>query len=72
MFAPEAFTLVTADLELPTAAVVDAAREQCDGISIRMIRDYITTTDVFLTRLDILYGVAQPRPEWCVIVADAV
>jgi P22 coat protein - gene protein 5 len=71
-FVPEAFTLVTADLEMPTGAVVDCARETYDGISLRMIRDFITTTDQFLTRLDILYGFAAPRPEWCCIIADVV
>jgi hypothetical protein len=72
VFLPQAFTLVTADLELPTGAVVDAARQVYDGISLRMIRDYLTSTDQFATRLDILYGYVAPRPEWAVIVADAL
>lgn len=72
VFLPEFAALVTADLELPTGAVVDASRQAYDGISLRMIRDYLTSTDQFATRLDILYGYVSPRPEWCVIVADAL
>lgn len=69
-FLPEAFTLVTADLDLPTGAVVQAAREAYDGISLRMIRDYNSTTDFWLSRLDILYGWCAVRPEWAVVIAD--
>jgi hypothetical protein len=71
VFLKEAFTLATADLDLPTGAVVDCSRQVYDGVSIRIIRDYITTTDQWLTRSDILYGYASPRAEWCVIVADS-
>ena len=71
-FHPTAVTMVTADLELPSGAVVSAAREAYDGISIRLIRDYITTSDTWLTRTDSLYGWCWPRPEWAVIVADAL
>lgn len=71
-FHPTAVCMATADLELPTGAVMSAGRESYDGISLRMVRDYITTTDTWLTRLDILYGWLWPRPEWAVIVADAV
>ena len=71
-FCPLAFTMVTADLELPTKAVIAADRQSYDGISLRMIQDYNSTTDFWLTRLDILYGYAAIRPEWSVIIADSV
>jgi hypothetical protein len=71
-FHPTAVTLATADLELPTSAVVAAGREAYDGISIRMVRDYITLSDQWLTRLDILYGYIWPRAEWAVIIGDIV
>lgn len=71
-FHPTAVTMVTADLEMPSGAVVSAAREAYDGISLRMVRDYITLSDQWITRLDILYGWVWPRPEWACIVADAV
>ena len=69
---PEAFTLATADLEMPTAGVVQAARAQFDGISLRMIEAYDVMSDSLITRLDILYGYAAIRPEWSCIVPDIV
>jgi hypothetical protein len=71
-FYPEAFTLATTDLEMPTAGVVQAARAQFDGVSLRMIEAYDVMNDALITRLDILYGFAAIRPEWAVTVADAV
>ena len=71
-FVPEAFTMATADLPLPTGGVVEAARESYDGISMRMITYYNGSTDVWSTRLDILYGYALLRPDWVVALADAI
>ena len=70
-YAREAITMVTADLELP-GGVQEVARQAFDGLSMRMLTDYITTTDQTVTRLDILYGYLFIRPEWAVIVADAL
>jgi hypothetical protein len=64
-----AVTMVTADLELP-GGTMEADRQAFDGLSIRMIRDFITKDNVDLTRLDILFGFAVVRPEWAVVVAD--
>lgn len=69
-YAPQAVTMVTADLELPPAGVIEAAREQFDGVSLRMISTYNGQTDQFMTRLDVLYGYLFVRPEWVVAVAD--
>ena len=69
---PEAVTMATADLIMPTKGVEDSAREVFDGVSMRMISDYITGTDQFVTRLDVLYGYLWVRPEWACIVADAI
>jgi hypothetical protein len=71
-FHPTAVTMVTADLPLPTGAVIACHREQYDGISLRAIDDYNSTSDQFLSRLDLLYGYAWVRPEWAVVIADAV
>lgn len=71
-YCPQAITMVTADLELPPAGVVEAAREQFDGVSMRMISAYNFQTDQFATRLDVLYGYLFVRPEWVVAVADTV
>jgi hypothetical protein len=70
-FAPQAITMATADLELPRG-VHEAARETYDGISMRMVTQYAIGTDQMITRLDILYGYLYVRPEWAVIVADAI
>ncbi len=70
-YAPEAVTLATADLEIPQK-VVEAAREQFDGVSMRMVTDYFIGTDQTITRLDVLYGYLWVRPEWACVVADIV
>jgi P22 coat protein - gene protein 5 len=67
---PEAFTLATADLEMPTSGVVEAARAEFDGVAMRMITAYDVMSDNLITRLDILYGYAAIRPEWACIVPD--
>ena len=69
---PEAFTLATADLEMPTTGVVEAARAEFDGISMRLLTAYDVMSDSLVTRIDILYGYAAIRPEWACIVADQV
>lgn len=71
-FHPLAVTMATADLELPTGAVVAAARESYDGVSLRMVRDYNSVTDAWLTRLDLLFGWLWVRPNWAVVVADTL
>lgn len=65
---PEAFTMATADLYMPTQGVVAAARAQFDGVSMRMVESYDITNDRNITRLDVLYGFAALRPEWGVKV----
>ena len=71
-FYPEAFTMATADLEMPTAGVVQASRAQFDGVSMRMIESYDIMSDSLITRLDILYGYKAIRPEWACIVGDVL
>lgn len=70
-YAPEAVTLATADLEMPKG-VHEVAREEFDGVSMRMVTDYFIGTDQLITRLDVLYGYLWIRPEWACVVADAV
>jgi hypothetical protein len=70
-YAPEAVTLVTADLEMPTH-VEEAARDEFDGVSMRMVTDWWIGTDQKITRLDVLFGFLWIRPEWACIVADAL
>jgi hypothetical protein len=47
-YAPEAVTLATADLEMPHA-VHEAAREEFDGISMRMVTDLTAANDNLVT-----------------------
>lgn len=69
-FHKDAFALVTADLVMPNG-VDFAARENFEGISMRIIRDYDINSDQFPCRLDVLYGYKAIRPELaCRIHAD--
>jgi hypothetical protein len=70
VYAKQAVTMVTADLEMPPN--VKGAREQMDGISMRAVTQYVIGTDQTADRLDILFGWLFVRPEWACIVADAV
>jgi hypothetical protein len=72
VFAPEAVTMATADLIMPTKGVEESAREQFDGVAMRMLTAYIPGTDQLITRLDVLYGFLWVRPEWACTVADIV
>jgi hypothetical protein len=63
----DAFTFVTADLEMPKG-VDFAAREVFDGISMRVVRNYDIVNDKFPCRIDVLYGYKTIRPEWAVRV----
>ena len=59
----DAFTFVTADLEMPKG-VDFAAREQYDGISLRVVRDFDIVNDKFPCRIDVLFGFKTIRPGW--------
>ncbi len=59
----DAFTFVTADLEMPNG-VDFAARENFDGISLRIVRQYDVINDKFPCRIDVLFGSKTLRPEW--------
>jgi len=66
-FHRDSTVLATADLELPKGVDM-ASRASMDGISLRFVRQYDATTDNFLARFDILYGIKVVRPEWgCVV-----
>jgi hypothetical protein len=61
MYHPDAFTFVTADLVLPEG-VHFAARENFEGIAMRIVRNYDINSDNFPCRLDVLYGYKTIRP----------
>lgn len=58
--------LVTADLEDVSKFGAWGAREQYDGISIRVARQYDINSDNVPCRIDVLYGVKQLRGELAV------
>ena len=59
----DAFAFVTADLELPQG-VHFASRQNMDGLSVRVVRQYDINSDNIPARLDILHGYQAIRPEW--------
>lgn len=65
MYQRDAIAFGTADLELPKSAEM-AARENYEGISLRIVKAYDPTNDNFITRLDVLYGWSVIRPELAV------
>ncbi len=71
-YTPEAITMATADLVLPSQGIVEGARESFDNISMRMITAYEVGTDQLITRLDVLYGYLYVRPEWAVAICDSI
>lgn len=71
-YTQKAVTMATADLVLPKRAVEEGARANYDGISLRIITDYLPMSDQLATRVDVLFGKRYIRPEWLCVVADRV
>jgi len=71
-YTQKAVTMATADLVMPKKAVEEAARTSYDGVSMRMLTDYLPLTDQLATRLDVLFGFKYIRPEWLCIIADKI
>lgn len=72
IFHKKALTLATVDLDEVRNGVIDCGRANLDGVSMRTLTYYDGQPDNEVTRLDILYGTALIRPDWCVIVADSI
>jgi hypothetical protein len=71
-YAPEAITMVTADLYMPTKGVIESARSQYDGIALRSVAAYQIGTDQAIDRTDCLFGFLAIRGEWGCVVADKI
>lgn len=69
LFHRDAFTLVTADMELPKGMDM-AERAVEDGVSLRFIRGYDITNNRRICRFDLLAGYGLLRPEWAVRVTQ--
>lgn len=64
LFHRHAFTLATADLELPEGVhFAGRASDKEIGLSLRVVRQYTINNDSIPTRLDVLYGWAPLYPE---------
>jgi hypothetical protein len=61
-FHRDAFAFATADLQMPKG-VDFSARENFEGLSVRIVRQYDINTDKFPCRLDILYGYKTLRAQ---------
>lgn len=71
-YTQKAVTMASADLVMPKKAVEEAARTSFDGVSMRMLTDYLPQTDQLATRLDVLFGFKYIRPEWLCVIADRI
>ena len=71
-YVKKAITMATADLVLPRKAVEEAGRAEYDGISMRVLTDYLPGTDQLATRVDVLFGYKTLRPEWLCACADII
>lgn len=58
-----AFRFVSLPLVKPDGVDL-VAQETVDGITARIIRDYDVLTDKLIMRVDVLWGLANVRPEW--------
>jgi hypothetical protein len=61
-FHRDAFAFATADLIMPKG-VDFAARDNFEGLSVRIVRQYDINTDALPCRIDILYGYKTIRPQ---------
>ncbi len=71
-YTQKAVTMATADLVMPRKAVEEAARTNYDGVSMRILTDYLPLSDQLATRVDVLFGFKYIRPEWLCVVADKI
>lgn len=58
-----AFKMVTVPLYAPSGVDL-VATETVDGITVNIVRDFDIKTREVITRLDVLYGFDEVRPEW--------
>lgn len=63
-FHGDGITFASAPLRVPNG-VDFASRETMDNVSMRIVSDYDIINDVFLTRMDVLWGIVVQRPEFC-------
>jgi hypothetical protein len=63
----DAFRFVSLPLIKPQGVDM-VGQETVDGITVRLLRDYDIATDRMIMRADVLFGMAEVRPEWSSII----
>ena len=64
IFHESAFTLASVELEVPGGVdMAYAATDKETGVGLRFVRQYVATTDQWISRFDVLYGYAPLYPE---------
>lgn len=58
-----AFRFISVPLVMPDGVDM-VAQETVNGMTVRILRDYIPLTDRMIFRADVLYGFVAVRPEW--------
>jgi hypothetical protein len=72
-FAKDAFFFVTADLPNPPNSYgVDSASATYEGITLRFMQGFDMTNDMYLSRLDLVWGGGILRPELAVRIPATV
>lgn len=61
----DAITLATVDMILPKSMEM-ASQTEVDGVNIRFVRGYDITNNRYVSRFDIMAGMAITRPSWVV------
>lgn len=69
-FHKDALTFATVDLVMPKGVDM-ASRQNYQGLSMRMVRQYQITDDVYPSRFDILYGYQILRQEYAIRIIHA-
>lgn len=70
-FHKDAFVIGMAPLVVPKDVHFAAKQQDPEtGCSVRMVSQYSITDDLFITRCDVLYGIAKRRPEWACRIAS--
>lgn len=63
LFQKDAFTMVSADMELPSGGAIGKRSVQ-DGISARVVFGFDTANSIDQKRFDVIYGAGALRHEW--------
>lgn len=69
-YAPDAFVMASADLEMPNSGESNRVRMPAVGLSMRSWRQSDIMTDQHIWRNDIIYGFKTVRPEFAVRIAS--